>query len=394
MNKLQRVYFFEVLLYAIILITAFSVPFLSGMFAQEGWKSVWHDWSLLSLFAIVFLVNNFLLVPLFLFKEKYLYYFLSCFILVITIAWFSTYVFQFTHPGRPPFGAMHGKIEMQNDTITDFVYRQKTANDKFESKPPNDKSGPMFKYGSMPLGNKYGPRKPPRRFFNFGVAIVSFLLIGFNTGVKSFVRWSEVQVRQAEKEKQYLFTELSYLKHQISPHFLMNTLNNIHALIDINSDEAKNAVIKLSRLMRYLLYESDDQKVTLSKELEFMKSYIELMRLRYDEESLTVEIDYPESTDEIVVSSFLFLSFIENAFKHGISQNEHSFVKICFAVEDKWLSFSIRNTKSDEKSTISEASGIGMENVRKRLNLLYQDKYTLEINSEDDYHEVVLKIPI
>ena len=397
MNKLQRVYFFEIMLYAIILVTAFSIPFLSGMYAEEGWKSVWHNWSLLSLFAVVFLVNNFILVPKLLFRERYLYYLLACVLLVISTAWFSTYLFELTHPGRPPFGAMHGDIAMQKrmpearneakpdmkyDPAPDFKYKPMSPNARFEPMP--DRKPP---YRGEPR------RYPPRRFFNFGIAIISFLLIGFNTGVKSFVRWSEVQVRQAEKERQYLFTELSFLKHQISPHFFMNTLNNIHSLIDINSDEAKNAIIKLSRMMRYLLYESDVQTVALKKEIEFVKSYIELMRLRYDEDSLTVKIEYPENIDEIAVPSFLFLSFIENAFKHGVSLYKHSFIDINFSVDNNLLSFNIRNSISDNKSTMPDASGIGMENVCKRLNLLYQDRYLLKINSQDDYHEVILKIP-
>ena len=420
MNKLQRVYFFEVLLYAIILVTAFSVPFLSGIYAKEGWKSVLHDWSLLSLFAVVFLINNFILVPRLLFKERYLYYLLACVLLVISTAFFSPYLFELTHPGRPPFGAMHGNIAMRDsvreraydrmpdrareripDRTQDSVYdrmpdkmrermpgrtKPMPPNARFEQEPGR-KPPPHFR-GDMP--RKY----PIHGFFNFGVAFISFLLIGFNTGVKSFVRWSEVQVRQAEKEKQYLYTELSFLKHQISPHFFMNTLNNIHSLMDINSEEAKNAIIKLSRLMRYLLYESDVQTVALSKEIEFMKSYIELMRLRYDEESLTVEVEYPENTDEVAVPSFLFFSFIENAFKHGISLYKHSFIDLRFSIESNLLIFSVRNSISDNKPTMSEASGIGLENVRKRLNLIYQDRYFLRTTLQDDYHEVILKIPI
>ena len=146
--------------------------------------------------------------------------------------------------------------------------------------------------------------------------------------------------------------------------------------------------------MRYLLYESDVQTVALSKEIEFIKSYIELMRLRYDEDTLTVKVEYPESADEVAVPSFLFLSFVENAFKHGININQQSFIAICFSVDGDWLSFSILNSKSDDKSILSEASGIGMENVRKRLHLLYRDRYSLEINSQENYHGVVLKIPI
>ena len=396
MNKLQRVYFFEVLLYAIILVTAFSIPFLSGMYAKEGWKSVWHDWSLLSLFAVVFLINNFILVPRFLFRERYLYYLLACVILVIATAFFSPYLFELTHPGRPPFGAMHGNIEMRDSlpgrTNEEKQYGMRDV--KFKPMPPDARFKPIPGRKPPPYRGVMPRNYPAHGFFNFGVAIISFLLIGFNTGVKSFVRWSEMHVRQAEKEKQHLYTELSFLKHQISPHFFMNTLNNIHSLIDIKSEEAKNAIIKLSQMMRYLLYESDVQTVSLSKEIGFVKSYIELMRLRYDEDSLTVEVEYPEDTDAIAVPSFLFLSFIENAFKHGISLYKHSFINISFSTDNNMLSFSVRNSISDNKPTMSEASGIGMDNVSKRLNLLYHDKYFLKTTLHDDYHEVVLKIPL
>ena len=362
MKKLQRVYFFEIFLYVAVLVIALSIPFLTGMFARDGWISVLRDWSLLSLFVIVFLINNYLLVPRLLFREKYLYYFSVCILLVILVAWLSTYLFELTHPWRPPFEAMHGDSPFHEEKF--FPGKAKPH---------------------MP---------PPHRFFNFGIAIVSFLLIGFNTGVKSFVRWNEEHVRRAEKDRQHFLTELSFLKHQISPHFFMNTMNNIHSLIDINSEEAKKAIIRLSRMMRYLLYESDIQTVALSKEMEFVKSYIELMRLRYDENSLAIEVEYPENIDNIAVPPFLFLPFIENAFKHGVNPCKRSYINIRFHADCEWLSFDIRNSKSDYHSTISEASGIGLENTRKRLHLLYQDKYFLKIDSLDDSYEVTLKIPV
>ena len=362
MKNLQRIYFFEVFLYVAVLVIALSVPFLTGMFARDGWISVLRDWSLISLFVIIFLINNYFLVPLLLFREKYLYYFPICILLVILTAWLSTYLFELTHRWRPPFEAMHG----DNPFLDEKFFPGKVM--------PH-----------MP---------PPHRFFNFGIAIVSFLLIGFNTGVKSFVRWNEEHVRQADKERQHFLTELLFLKHQISPHFFMNTLNNIHSLIDINSEEAKKAIIRLSKMMRYLLYESDIQTVTLNKEIEFVKSYIELMRLRYDESSLILEVEYPETLDDIAVPPFLFLPFIENAFKHGVNPYNRSYINIRFHADSKWLSFNIRNSKSDYHSTIPEAAGIGLENTRKRLNLLYREQYFLKINSLEDSYEIILIIPV
>jgi LytS/YehU family sensor histidine kinase len=246
------------------------------------------------------------------------------------------------------------------------------------------------------MPSPYPPPFPPKRpiFFHFGQAIVSFLLIGFNTGVKSSVRWSEERVLQAEKERQHLHTELSFLKYQISPHFFMNTLNNIHALIDIDIDKAQDAIVKLSLLMRYLLYETDMQNVSLKKEIEFIESYIELMRLRYDEDILTVRTKYPPHTENIIVPSFLFLSFIENAFKHGVDMHTVSLINIRFVCENGRLEFTAGNSKLGVASAITDSSGIGLENVRKRLDLIYKEDYVLEIRSTNDTYEIYLSIPV
>ncbi len=375
MNKVQRVHLFEIFLYATILITAMGIPFFTGTFTKDGWQRVLSDWLRLSPFVAVFLINNYILLPKLLFKDNYLYYFLTCIVLVVAVVYLSDFLFDLTHSIRPPFDDMHGDGFPLSD------------------RPPPRNNMP-FNGGTRPPLNGLRPDKPIHHFFNFGLAIVSFLLIGFNAGIKSFVRWSEERMRQAEKDRQHLYTELAFLKHQISPHFFMNTLNNIHALMDIDPEQAKDAIIKLSRLMRYLLYEADVQKVSLKKEIEFIESYIELMRLRYDENNLTVETVYPTNTEIIAVPPFLFLSFIENAFKHGINLHDHSSIHIQFVIDNDWLTFIVSNSKSDIVFDTNEASGIGLENVRKRLNLLFKDNYTLNILSTNDLYQASLKIPI
>ncbi len=379
MDKIRRVHFFEVSLYAIVLLAALGVPFFSGGFASKGWKVVMFDWVRILPFILVFLINNYILVPKLLFKDKYLYYFLGCFALVVAVVFLSDFLFDLTRSIRPPFENMHG-----GPPFDDML-------------PPDDGSpfGDLPPRGNRPPHNGgLPPEKHLHHIFNFGLAIVSFLLIGFNTGIKSFVRWSEERVRQAEKDRQHVSTELAFLKHQISPHFFMNTLNNIHALVDIDTEQAKDAIIKLSRLMRYLLYEADVQKVSLKKEIEFIESYIELMRLRYDESSLAIEMKYPGNTETIAVPSFLFLSFIENAFKHGINLHDKSSIQIQFTIDNGWLTFSVSNSRSGVASGTDEASGIGLENVQKRLNLIFKNNYTLDIRSTDDRYEVTLKIPV
>jgi len=226
------------------------------------------------------------------------------------------------------------------------------------------------------------------------LTIVSIMMIGFNAGIKSFVRWNEERTLQADRERQFLHAELAFLKHQISPHFFMNTLNNIHALIEIDAEKAKDAIVKLSRLMRYMLYEADVQNVSLKKEIEFIESYIELMRLRYDKEVLKVETEYPSETETINIPPFLFLSFIENAFKYGVNPNGRSLIHIRFSDEKGRLAFTVCNNKSDSSSVLNDASGIGIENVRKRLDLIFNNNYKLEIHSTEDTFKIYLNIPV
>ena len=364
-GKMQRLHLFEFSLYAIVLIAALGIPFFLGVFTDFGWRRVWYDWLRLLPFVLIFIANNYLLVPKLLFKEKYLWYVLCCILSVISVVYLSGFLLDITRPELMTFEGIS---------------------------PPDGMPPPPFGKPKPPIG--FIAEKPIYLFFNLGLAIIAFLLIGFNTGIKSFVRWSEEKIRQAEKDRQHFYTELAVLKHQISPHFFMNTLNNIHALVDINLEEAKNAIIKLSQMMRYLLYESDEQKVSLKKEIQFIESYIELMRLRYYEDNLTIETEYPDNTETIAVPSSLFLSFIENAFKYGVNPHISSLIKISFSIDGNRLMFHIINNRSDGTTHQAETTGIGLENVRKRLDLIYRDKYTLDIHSSDNIYEVILKIPV
>ncbi len=372
MDRFKKIRVFEISLYAIVLLASLSVPFFMGTYGREGWLGILIDWVRLLPFVCVFLLNNFLLVPRLVYKEKYWQYIVLCMVFVVSFSFISDYLFEKSRMIPPPFE----KIEEHHIPRSDEMRMPPSGhNHAFR---PKHKGGP-----------------PPHNHFNLGIAIISFLIIGFNTGTKSFVRWNEERIRQSEKEKQHLFTELAFLKHQISPHFFMNTLNNIHALIDIDTERAKDAIIKLSRLMRYLLYESDEESVSLKKEVEFMESYIELMRLRYHEQDLEIQMVSPENRENIRVPAFLFLSLIENAFKHGVKPGTQSYIKIVFSFkeEEKLLCLSIENGKHPVHEGTHEASGIGHENLRKRLDLLYKDRYRLEISDEEKSFRVYLEIP-
>jgi len=352
-GKIERLRLFEFSFYVVILVSALYIPFYLGAFTDFGWKGVFREWVKLLPFVLVFLVNNYLLVPQLLFRDKYLWYVVTCMLSVIVVIFLSGFLMELT---RPEFSSFEG-------------------------------ISPSGRMPLPPIG------KPP--FFHFGMAIVAVLLMRFNTGIKSFVRWSEEKLKQAEKEKQYYHAELAFLKHQISPHFFMNTLNNIHSLIGIDAYKAQDAVVRLSRLMRYLLNEAEVQRVSLKKEIEFIESYIDLMRLRYDEDVLTIDAAYPAITKDIIVPSFLFVSFIENAFKYGVDLSVHSVIRIRFVHENGRLAFTVGNKISKTVSSIAESSGIGLENVKKRLDLIFKDDYTLDVRSaEGETFEIYLNIPV
>jgi len=172
----------------------------------------------------------------------------------------------------------------------------------------------------------------------------------------------------------------------------MNTLNNIHSLVDINTNEAKEAIIKLSRMMRYLLYETDTEKTTLRKEIEFLESYINLMKLRFSEK-VRISLKLPTVIPEKTIPPFLFISLIENAFKHGVSYREESFIDINLMIADERLLLVVMNSKADN-NPIKEYSGIGLDNTRKRLALIYGSNYHFDIIDKESLFTVNLSIPL
>lgn len=231
---------------------------------------------------------------------------------------------------------------------------------------------------------------------NVRILLTLFVLV-FNVCVRLFfftIRRDE-SIKELEKEK--LRSELEYLKYQINPHFFMNSLNNIHALIDIDKDKAQTAVQELSGLMRYVLYEKSAMFVPIEKEISFIKDFIELMRLRYTDK-LEVSTHFTSEAKGVNVPSLLFMQFVENAFKHGVTYVRKSFISVSLLVDEACenVVFSCRNTVPDTaKVAVSPASGgIGIENAKKRLDLLFGNKAELRISNADGWYDVELKIPI
>lgn len=195
-----------------------------------------------------------------------------------------------------------------------------------------------------------------------------------------------------ERENETLKSELSFLRSQVSPHFMFNVLNSLASLARKKSDQLESAIIQLSQLLRYMLYESGDARVSLEKEAEYLKSYIDLQKLRF---GLDVAVRYNAEIEnrETTIEPMLLIPFVENSFKHGIGMVHEPMIEIKFRSTQKQLDFTVKNKfNKNEDHSKDPSSGIGLSNVRRRLDLLYKDKYSLLTSDFEDWFVVELKL--
>ncbi len=231
-------------------------------------------------------------------------------------------------------------------------------------------------------------------FFHISRSFFTALIIlGLSTSYKVTMEWFDSQRQKKELETEKMASELAFLKSQINPHFLFNTLNNVYSLAFKKSDDTPDAIIKLSKLMRYMLYESNEKQVFLSREIEYLHNYIELQKLRLPK---NVEIKYYVEGDieGRLIEPMLLIPFVENAFKHGISYEDRSEINIFLKLNGggKELFFTVENSISNAQATDDSGSGIGLANVKRRLNLLYPGKHKLVIKDDTFEYRVSLKI--
>ncbi len=195
-----------------------------------------------------------------------------------------------------------------------------------------------------------------------------------------------------EKENENLKTELSFLRSQVSPHFMFNVLNNMVSLARKRSDLLEPSLIKLSSLMRYMLYETDVKKVSLEKEIDYLHSYIDLQQQRFGKK-LTVEVSLEKVDDQYEIEPMLLIPFVENAFKHGTGFIEDAMIRICLTAKENKLNFEIQNKYNAASSDIKDtSSGIGLNNVMRRLDLLYDGNHNIMITRENNWFIVSLQI--
>ncbi|WP_321335530.1 histidine kinase [uncultured Bacteroides sp.] len=390
MMKLQKRHLLENIIYAAIWLIAFLLPIIGNHFSfysekwyPFNWNMIWGLWLSILPFFVIFIINNYFLAPFLLFRKKYITYTLSVICVVLIIL--GVYSFVPHHPGNFQGDRMPKRIEKPswqrmspNVSSSKINELTETLDDDIEPKKPME--GKPFPFpGIMMMGPFYS------RF------IIAILVVGFNIAIKLLFKSLRDEETMKELERHNLQSELEYLKYQINPHFFMNTLNNIHALVDIDAEKAKKTIVELSKMMRYVLYESSNKTILLSREIRFLNNYIGLMRLRYTEK-VNIEVTMPTYFPEVQIPPLLFISFVENAFKHGVSYQTDSFIHVHMRLEGEQLLFQCSN--SNWKKQDEQHRGIGLENIRKRLKLLFGDDYMLSIDEVAESFNVLLIIPI
>lgn len=347
-----------------------------------SWTEILHAWEYTSTWLVMFAIHNFLLLPLLLRKRKTGTYLCLSFLILLT-GMFITYLNRPMHKNQY-------KTRMEAEWKADSLAYERVAAVRLGDGRYCSPQNPMRR---KPLD--YQPIDP-LPMLGPGELVAFFgglLLMGMNLGVKLYFMSQRDRERQKIIDQRNLEQQMEYLKYQVNPHFFMNTLNNIHALVDIDPERAKTTIVELSKMMRYILYEGSKKLIPLTREVEFLNLYVQLMRLRYTRK-VHINVDVPPQLPELKLPPLMLIIFVENAFKHGISYREESFIDIKLRVENKRLLFSCCNSKPTQVQRTNEKGGMGLQNVRQRLELLYDDDYTLDINDGEKTYEVKLDIPM
>ena len=323
MNKNKNISIFSHILVWLVL---FCMPyFLSYGQEQNINRIIAHFWIPLVFYAFIFYLNYFVFIDRFLFNKKTVWF------VVINVVLIAFFIFL--------------KENMEDNLFKDSLKRPTTN---------AESTGPPFK------------------MFIY-VQMVSYMApLLFSIAMKTTKRWVKTEAINFK-----LKSELQHLHYQLQPHFFFNSLNNIYALVDISPDQAKTSIHSLSKLMRYMLYETNVESIPLSKEIDFMTKYIDLMKLRITDKTV-VNYSFPSKETSIKIAPLIFISLIENAFKHGVSANKSSTIQINITSHEKTVLFTIENDNFPKKTEDKSGSGIGLNNIKKRLELLYPNKHSFK----------------
>ena len=381
-------------------ILSMYISIVAGDRSSFEWHDLWYVWQKFLVFLGLFLIHNFFLAPILINHHHKVRYFS---LITVVVACFAVYQCT-TRPERP--GPRHEPMEQRMPPE-----EMEPGMPPEEMEPGMPPEGPRMKHDvprtpnvsgvpEAPKGTTLRPAHGPKHDHmgppafvgqhDMVVTVILILMFGVNLGIKAYSKSRNDQRKLEELEKQNIEQQLEYLKYQINPHFFMNTLNNIHALVDIDPKKAQETILELSKMMRFILYEGDKNGVPLSREMEFIRTYINLMRLRYTDK-VTISVDLPTEVPDKTIPPLMLISFVENAFKHGVSYQHPSFIYIKVEVDSK-LTFICQNSKAEKPN--QEKGGMGLQNVKQRLHLLYDDNFTLNIDDTSNVYSVKLVIPL
>ncbi|MEH6656304.1 sensor histidine kinase [Leeuwenhoekiella marinoflava] len=352
------------LLFGIVLL---SIPFITSPDLQSGLallsiKPFQYNFFGYFLLLVFFHVNYYVFIPKYYIKRKYWMFAGFLMISYVFITFFPDLFFELPKPNKP--GA---RILPLNGI-----------------RPPQGMNPPLNMRPLPPNGNI------PKQASLFSFRKSYILQFAIVTGLSLLIRLNE-HLKQVQKEK--LIAEVSYLKAQINPHFLFNTLNSLYALALRKSDEAPEAILKLSGMMRYVVSESNNTHVPLKKELDYLRDYIALQKLRLSKD-VKLQVSIAGSPNNLQIAPLILITYIENAFKYGINPDEDSEINISIVAKDKGIQMNVTNRIVVDKKLIPAISEEGHKNTRQRLDHLYPSKYTLQLDDDGEIYRVNLYIEL
>ena len=245
----------------------------------------------------------------------------------------------------------------------------------------------LFSYFNLHKGKH---KMPPFHAFMYFDFLSNLLPIVFAMAIRYAQRNFSLEIAQKEVKAQKLQADLTQLRYQLQPHFFFNALNNIYSLIEFNPEKAQESVHSLSKLMRHFMQNSDQKQISLAEEVDFLQQYISLMQLRLTDKT-TVQVDFPKQVPQLTIAPLLFISLVENAFKHGVSATTTTTLSFSLRVEGDTIIFRSENTKIPTQESLY-SSGIGIDNLKKRLTLLYPERHQYTIEEKEGKYMAQLTI--
>lgn len=358
-------------LYLLLWVLIFIIPVVFIVFGYSkspaSFRGMAHMFMFIWSLIVVFFFNYTFLVDQYLYSERFKYVAYNILLVgLLALIMFAWEKMEFDSmsgmPGMEGFGGRGG-----------YPPRPKDGMDVFRPAPP-------FRHNIL--------------LFVTGKVLPLMLMIGMATAIKAINRLNKAEREVKELERSRTEAELKNLRNQLNPHFLFNTLNNIYALIDISPEKAKMSILQLSDMMRHVLYDDNKSRyIQLSRELCFIEDYVSLMRLRMND-NLEIKVDPPKNVEGIMVAPLMFISLVENAFKHGVSATSRSFLSIEIKINRQGIACKVENSYFPKGKEDNSGSGVGISNLRKRLDLIYGPEYVYKIEHDDKKYVAILILPI